>query len=252
MTNLKFTIALDNDAILKITDTTGFVNTDATGFALQDETNIPIGSYKLSDGYFIDVITYNKYNAEPIIVLKSDYVKVTQLSTTYASNFKVGVYKLTQDSIYTAMRIFIMTKEFYNAERLTGRFANKTVYYSDGTAAYKVVSGTPVKIELKDLINSSKLDTTILFTSNTFIGTVYMNMCYYRLMQLIIKDGYSACDQSSLRVKEKDFLYMSLEVIKYLKSLGNITEIQKVIESMDLCGGLCKSLISNSNCGCNG
>jgi hypothetical protein len=74
-------------------------------------------------------------------------------------------------------------------------------------------------------------------------------------MQLILAADIDDCSTNIEKLKmTRDYLYMTLEVIKYLKEFNNITQIQKLLETTDLCGSVCGSVagVSSSNCGCNG
>lgn len=239
MTTLQFNVKIDTDCDLAITDT-------STGFIPESETVVPFDSYKLSNGYFIDIITYNKYKASPLIVAKSRLTRSLELPED-------NVYNLSQDAIYTVHRLFIMSEQFYMENEGTERFTDKTIFYSDGIDVYTISGDVSVKLSLGELLSASKVNSTLLYKSSTFVSTCHINKCYYRLIHMLVDEGCSSCNHDSKIMKDRDFLYMTLEVIEYLKSFNNISEIQKLLESVDLCGGFCKSISNNtSNCGCNG
>jgi len=254
MTQLKFTINLTTDCNIIVTDTTGFSTDNATGFALETAVSTPYDVYKLSEGYFLDILTLNGYNEAPTVVLTGSYLhKATEdVVTVYANNFTPITYKLAQDSTFTLTKFFIMSEEFYNQEKTTGRFDTKVIYYTDGTDLYKVESGVASKITLAAfMLADPTLVTTNLRTEVKFASVCYLTKCYQNLIQLTLGDGCTGC-ATDIHMKQRDFLYMSLEAIKYLTDTGYTTEIQKIIEALDLCGGICKSVTPDSNCGCSG
>lgn len=257
MTKIKFNVSLTTDCAVTLADVTGFTDTNTTGFILESAGTIPLDSYKLSSGYFLDIITYNKYNRQPIVVLTGalSNTPTAEVLPVYTDNFPAISYALSQDSIYTLHRYFIMSDVFYNSQLSTDRFDGKIVYYTDGIDIYKVTEGVANKITSAAFVLEDQELSTNLHTSNTFVSTCYTNKCYYTLMQKILLDQ-DCMDCSKLdnaTVKYMDLMYMSLEVIKYLKDLGTISEIQRVIESLDTCGGVCGPIVkTNSNCGCNG
>lgn len=255
MTTLKFTIDLATDCDLKITEITGYKSIqNENGFLKEDETTRTFGDYKLSEGYFIDLLTYNRYKKAPIIVLKSKLTKLNSedINEVYDLNFNPYVYNLSQDSIYTFTRMFIISKEFYESNVSGGMFDGVTVIYSDGTNIYKETGEGLVKITVGQLAVEDKTDSTVLSSSTTFVSTCHMNLCYYKIMQSLLLEDCRSCETSKEKERDRDFLYMSLETIKYLKELGSVTEIQRIIEAVDVCGGFCKPILEKANCGCNG
>lgn len=238
MTNLNFSLGLDNDCDLSITNT-------STGFVPETVTNVPFDSHKLSDGYFIDIITYDRYNCSPVIALTSGF---NRLSSAPEPNN----YRLVQDSTYTVYTMFVISDTFYEENKNSARFAGKTIYVTDGIDAYLVSGDVKTRLTLGQLILADLVNSTVLTASQTFIATCHLNKCYQALMLSLLEEGCLTCNDNNEKIKHRDLLHMTLEVIQYLKDLGNITEIQRVIESLDLCGGFCKSIVSKSNCGCNG
>jgi len=253
MIKLKFNIALTEDCNLTITDTTGFTTDNETGFIEEDAEITPVGDYKLSDGYFLDVLTVNKYNDQPVVVLTGDYIhkNAEDVVPVYANNFTPSLYTLTEDSTFTINRYFIMSEEFYNQEVATDRFLDKLVYYTNGTDVYKVNSGDAVKVSSFDLFMQDQTDSTNLYTKLTFSSTCYIRKCYQYLIQLTLAKGCKDCEVDKYKA-QRDLLYMSLQAIQFLQDTGYTTEVQRIIESLNVCGSICRSVISTSNCGCNG
>jgi len=287
MTTLALNITLDNGCNLSVSDTTGFYNgsTNLTGFLPEsNESSLVLNTYKLSQGYFLNILLYNKYASTPVIVNTSDsfYTVPQPTNVTYANNFPSTSYKLTLDGSYTLTRYFIPSLTFYTANYTNSIFNSINMFYTDGTNLYNVISGTPTIISITAFINTNLNTSNCISTSSSFISTCHTNACYFKILSTITdknigvpqhhrdygqdrrdygdtyydsyRDSRSEDDRryEFKELKEKrDILYMTLEVIKYLQDFNNITQIQKLIEALDICGTMCSPIIG-ANCGCSG
>ena len=288
MTTIVSTITQNTNCSLSILDTTGFNNgtTITTGFLPEsDSSALALNTYKLSQGYFLNIIFYNKYAVTPIILNPIEPItNVVSVDSTYSNNFTAKFYSLVLDGSYTVTRYFIPSLTFYTANSSNAIYTDITQFYTDGTTIYKVISGTPTAISISTFATTSLTNTNCISSNVSFLSTCYMNLCYFRLLSTITdhniglqhyrssdnyRQDYGDTYYDSYRnsrseddkrfiveeFKEKrDIIYMTLEVIKYLQDVNNITQIQKLIESIDICGIICPPIISStsSNCGCNG
>lgn len=262
MTKLKITITLDDTCGLSVTDTAGFydVDTNPFGFLPEDNTDdLALNVYKLSHGYFLNVLLYNRYGLTPIIVNTYDtFFKVGDVSSTYSDNFTSSVYTLTLDGSYSITRYFIPSLEFYTDNHTNAIYSGKTMYYSDGESIFKIIDGEAVAITITSFINADLSVSDYISVSSSFISTCHTNACYFKILSSLLDMNLGICDPSlqlQTLIISRDILYMTLETIKYLKDINNITQIQKLIEALDICGGICASTLqttSSINCGCNG
>jgi hypothetical protein len=257
MTALTISVTLDDVCNLTVTDTTGFYDpsTNVTGFLPEDNTDdVTFGVYKLSYGYFINVLLYNGYNVAPSILNTNEtFSKAPNVvDSTYANNFTPSIYSLINDGTFTLKRYFIISDVFYGDQSGGSLFDSKTVFYTDGTTIFQVVSGTPTPITVSNFIVQSFANATVVEVDSLFISTCHINSCYYKLMSSILDSNLTACYDKSYSniVADRDLLYMTLEVIKYLQDFNNLTQIQKLIETVDGCCDICTTLTPSENGGC--
>lgn len=255
MSKLKFNLTLGSSCALTIQDITGWVgSTNLDGFYQDSASVVPKDSYKIKQGYFKNVILYNKYGAAPVVVNSTESFRIIlDEDPTYSVNFPPEVYALTQDGVFTIKRVFIITEEFYNLEKLTTRFDDRKIYYSDGVGIYYVDgSAPPVLVTMTQFLDN--IDPFVGMVSTIkIVSTCFINMCYFNLINTLLTASATACPtpNSILLTNERDYIYMVLEAIKYNKEQGNIAEIQRIIEATNTCGGVCKD-VSTDDCGCNG
>lgn len=255
-TKIKFNLTLGDSCNLTITDTTQYyqIQNNPTGFYAETEPSQPIDTYKLSQGYFKNVIVYNKYAQKPFIVNTNEIFKrIISVDPIYDNNFVPDIYNLSQDGVFTIKRVFIISEEYYNAQKTTGRFDGRIIYYTDGTIIYIVDNGVATPTTMLDFISNDDAFIGIIGTVK-IVSTCFINTCYFNIINKLITDGLEVCssNKSNDLIKQRDFLYMVLEAIKYLKEQGNTLQIQKIIEMTNTCGGICKSVSVSSDCGCNG
>lgn len=248
MTKLNYTITLDDNCNLTVTDTSGYYDVDANpnGFLLEGDTDSPVfNTYKLSQGYFINVLLYNKFNVAPLIVNSSEgFASVTQPSAdTYSDNFTPTVYNLTNDGTYTLKRFFIISDVYYAAVVDTGVFNSHDIYYTDGTTIMQVIDSTPNAVTVATFLAANLTNATVLELNTAFISTCKLNACYFKLMNVILDNAMNGClDQAQNKlVESRDLIYMTLESIKYLQENNSITQIQKLIEAVDGCCSICST-----------
>lgn len=264
MTAIKTTVTLDSLCTLTVSDISGFYDsgTNVTGFLVEtDVSAIALNKYKLSQGYFLNVLLYDKYSAtatvsnpsETSITIATNVVD----NTTYSNNFIASTYPLVKDGTYTLSRFFIPSVAFYNANHTNAIYTGKTMYYTDGTSIYQVITGTPTVITLATFLAASLTNSNCLVTSTTFISTCNMNACYFKTLSTILDINTGVCDKTlkyNELVQNRDLLYMSMEAIKYLEAQNSFTQVQKLIEVVTACNGICGTTYLNAitDCGCHG
>lgn len=251
MTKLKIDITFNSSCMLAVKDVTGF---EEEGFLPEDAEPI-LGSYKLSDGYFLNAVIYNRYNCNSTIVNSGEnltYFKPEDVDPVYTNNFTQDIYHLKKDGVYTFKRLFIISKAYYLAN--IDSFTNTVIYFDPEESKFiKVGSPDNTVLTLKEVVSQININTTGLVTVYKFISTCYLNKCLYLLQSQILEKGLDSCNTGSdTYKKQRDYILMTLNVIDYLKQDGHLTEVQRVIESSNSCGLICKEIGDNSNtdCGC--
>lgn len=260
MAKIKTNINFSNSCILSLTDTTGFKSvSNLDGFVAEDGTYDDFNDYKVSDGYFINLLIYHKYYGDPKLLNPNDlyfHINSIDVKPVYADNFSTNNYTLTKDGVYTFKRVFVITKQFYEDNLDTGRFDDKEVIYYDPDlgAFYEVTEGTPDEITITDVANKFSNKHAGSVAQYKFVSTCYLNKCLYLIQKSIIDANMAACaSEFKDLLTKRDLIHMTLQVIKYLKDDGHLDEVQRVIEGLDTCGMICESISkkNNTDCGCN-
>lgn len=252
-------IEFSNNCILSITDTTGFKSENINGFLATGSPNQQ-DEYHITDGYFVNAIFYNKYVGEPLFINKSTslYEVTIPVEPVYEDNFNTDYYTLNKDGEYTIKRIFIISKEYYDNMVFINPsfFGSKIVFYYDKieNLFYEIVDDFPVETKLEDIITRYSNSNTGGFMTQRFVSTCLLNKCLYLLQKEILNSNLSFCSDKVPNglISKRDFVYMLLQVIKYLQESGYNREVQRLIEGTNTCGLVCKDIQvkTNNDCGC--
>lgn len=257
MTKIKFTVSLSNNADLIITDTTGFFDATLNPEGYNPPGQLDANQYGLDQGYFFNAVLYNGYNVEPTWLNIDEVLYTpTTVNATYALNFSKMEYKLAQDGVFTVKRFFIISEALYNLN-LAYYQTQPVVYYSNGTGIFKSTSGAAGVSILKSAFILEATEFVAvggMVTSVKFVSTFFLSQCYFTLLNRLVDEQivpFRPCDIDQALIISRDILYMTLEVIKNHKKLGNVVQIQKIIETLNACGSICKGILP-VDCGCHG
>lgn len=141
---------------------------------------------------------------------------------------------------------------------------NLIIYYDSGQF-YKYTKESVTEITIDEIL---KVDATpptdVRETTNTVIRSdkntfclCHINDCFYKLCKSLLGSlpgkCYNKVEDIKLNIYNRDIIWMSINVIKYLIELSQYYEAQRILEDILQCGNLCKNVnvISGGyNCGC--
>lgn len=171
-----------------------------------------------------------------------------------------SIVELPQDGLYGITHIILPTVDWLKTtiqddptfiEEYSG------VYVTDGIKIYKYLDGQYLEISPDDILNIPTDKTTISKASNYTFSIWKLQECYILLCNTIFSSGMLKCSKyidSNLTMK-RDIAWMTINVIKYYLSFGQLYEAQRVLEEINYCQGLCGNLpntYKNSfDCGCS-
>lgn len=225
---------------------------------------------KFSESYTVNVIKKITSEKEEII-------------DTIISPHEIGIedsitYDLEKDGFYTIHHYIIPSKEWiiaYNANNVDQRTLNNTdFFYSDGTSIYQyfplgnldldLEAGTSKEISTEELLaidfqyyDSRKITLSYVMSQEFSICKLYE--CYIRLCKLVLRKSVLRCIEKNKPLHDiffrRDFLWMTINVLRYLIEMGSFMEAQRILEELEYCGGICNDrevqLMSKQGCGCN-
>ena len=159
------------------------------------------------------------------------------------------VFDLPKDGLYAYYKIEIYKKEYIEDA------TNKKFYY-DG----KIMFGDEEIINPEDIINKLDISYGIIdYYEHPIFSLCKLENCILSLEKNTILNesndylGTANCNKNDQIKKQRDFLFITLFVLKNLICQKRFVEAKEVLDSISSCESLCENLKNTkSNCGCNG
>lgn len=243
--DLKINITTSDSCKVIVQDLSTYLPEDYAGYVKY--------KFKKSQTVAIDVLEINKTTG-------SEYGKPTY--TVYKNTDQVEL-PVHFDGWFTVNHIILPSKEWFDSERVKpeGSLVNAydIVYYSDGHSIRKYSNGQDTESSVAEVLEINPYNTTISRTEKDYVSICFLRKCYINLCQQIFNDrGFSSCwsknSIDSELVYKRDLAWMAINVIKYLTECEQLAEVERIIESLHGCNGLCNSsnITSKTNgCGCS-
>ena len=226
---------------------------DISTYLAEDFSGTVKGKFKYSDTVSIDVLQHNRTTEtvyrDPIY---------TKHDTLQPINIPVEF-----DGWFDVIHLVLPSIEWFNREidKSEGSALGlyDLVYFSDGIDIYKYLDGNVSQVTINEVLEVNPINTTISKTNRDYVSICFLRKCYINLCQQIFEDrGFSRCwnknKVDSELIYKRDLVWMAINVIKYLTECEQLAEVERIIETIQGCNGLCVSsnLISKTNgCGCS-
>ena len=226
---------------------------DISTYLAEDFSGTVKGKFKYSDTVSIDVLQHNKTTE----TVYRDPV-YTKHDTLQPINIPVEF-----DGWFDVIHLVLPSIEWFNREidKSEGSALGlyDLVYFSDGIDTYKYLDGNVSQVTINEVLEVNPINTTISKINRDYISICFLRKCYINLCQQIFEDrGFSRCwnknKVDSELIYKRDLVWMAINVIKYLTECEQLAEVERIIETIQGCNGLCVSsnLTSKTNgCGCS-
>lgn len=227
---------------------------DLSTYIPEEEIGQGTSEFKKSQTVAIDVLEINKSTG-------SEYGK--PIFTVYKDTDVVEL-PVQFDGWFTVNHIILPSKEWFDTEisKKEGSMigAYDKVYYSDGKTIYKYSNkGTEKEVDIKEVLERNPYNTTIYRTQEEYVSICFLRKCYINLCQQIFNGrSFSPCwsknNVDGELTYKRDLAWMAINVIKYLTECEQLAEVERIIEQLHGCNGLCNSsnITSTTNgCGCS-
>lgn len=180
--------------------------------------------------------------------------------------------QLPIDGLYQITHIIIPNKKWldYVIERDKGALDayNLIYYYDEGLQSFiKYINEESIPVSVEEVLQVNALPPTdvgektctiIRGDKNTFC-MCYLNECFYKICKNLLSNLPGRCqnklDDFKLSIYNRDIIWMSINVIKYLIDLAQYYEAQRILENITQCGSICNNIdttsVKGGGCGCN-
>lgn len=112
---------------------------------------------------------------------------------------------------------------------------------------------TSEKVDTLELITRNCVGTSISHETTCFFSICKLWDCYINLCKEIFNNTNYTCKISQVDTYARDFVWMTLNIIKYHIEKGNLIEAQRLLEGVNGCGGFCQNTnnsLKSTGCGC--
>lgn len=226
---------------------------DKTEYLKESSQATSKGSFKYSDTASIIVLQHNKSKETIVKAPIFDY------HTTQYIEVPIGF-----DGWFTVNYLVLPTRDWLDRElnKSSGSAIGlyNIVYFVEDGGVFKYVNGNIESSSIEEILEVNPINTTLLKTGQDYISICFLQKCYINLCQQIFNDrGFSQCWNKSKidseLVYKRDLVWMAINVIKYLTEFNQLAEVERIIELINGCNGLCKSNSTyqpkDSGCGCS-
>lgn len=249
-----------------------FILTTLSGCKIQivDQTEYPaqstIDSYSFEDSISLNILLSNSLKEQKIIdkeiLVHKDYCnkQFTVDGDTFTSK-DISEFQLSNDGKFTAMHIILPTKEWvdkFTKEELLAKYPY-LFYYDNGI--HKSLNGglTSEIVDSELLLQINTTGTNLFKCKRSTFSICFLFRCYINYCKRVLDQQISKCiNKDKDLLFKRDFVWMTINVIKYYIELGQLDEAQRLLEETMSCNGFCKSNMVNysltnntvSGCGC--
>lgn len=161
--------------------------------------------------------------------------------------FNTYKYSLPKDGLYVYYKIALQKKEYMGNE-----YINK-IYYDNGKIMYKdqEIKDPSELIDYLTLTGVGILD----YCEEVVFSLCKLEHCVFEIQRSVLKAGLKTCglddcDKLKNIRDQRNFLFISLAVLKHLISEEKYDDAEEILEALSSCGSLCKDL-NNSSKSCN-
>lgn len=191
---------------------------------------------------FEDTVTVDIVTLE-----KSDGPKLAaEVFTTHDKKALLNEAKLPlgEDGLYTITHLTIPTLDWYKKQSDLRNF--KDIYVTENSRIFKLQNKEFVEVDPLDFTTNINLEkSTVSKFSKLYFFNCYLWKCYVYLCNKILNHTGKEDELKNLEY-DRDFVWITIYVIKYLVEDCKLTEAQKILEAVEACNGFCYKAIKDS------
>ncbi len=220
-------------------------------------------TYLKEDDPSFSLNCFRKSDTQSIVIASINKLKGEEVATSTIGN----IINIDRDGWLTIYYLVLPTKEWFIRASKTPNILDlyDIVYYVSKGNVYWYQSDTQEfgqvhqLQELIDLAQLPNVKTTLSYAKADRVSIFNLEKCYINLCQQIFESrGFSQCynknNIDSELIYKRDLVWMALNVIKYLAECNQPYEVERIIELLYSCNGVCgdKKVRSNGKgCGCS-
>ena len=158
-------------------------------------------------------------------------------------------FNTNEDGYYVIQHIVLPNLKWYENSSQEYKEYYETIYVIDDEVIYKQNSaGLLEECSIKEILERNIENTTIKKCIVDTFFTGNLQQCYIGHCKNLFNSMLGSC--TKVDTFDRDFVWMTLNIIDYLIGFKQYMEAQRLIEIFTKCGGHCSSTKSKT-CGCS-
>ena len=235
---------------------------DNNEYINEDNELYSIRSYKYSESITINVVSSITSDGEYTI-------QAEELVTHVSTGIDQADVEFPIDGLYEVTHIILPNQLYISkwSDSFTTAHYSDLYYYDEEDNQYKlynIKTKESIVVTLDNILEVNSLSenkeggkTSIIRSDQNTFCMCYINECFYRLCKDILSKFCGKCINKLGYTKEdvynRDIIWMSINIIKYLIGFGQYYEAQRILESITQCGNICREQNpkKGGGCGCH-
>lgn len=242
-----FNVCVSKSNEIVVTDLTK----EADEYLPEEVTSEIFCTFKYSETITINIIQLLTLSEEKYI-LSHFNEHCGQLDEDYITLIEDGNYRITHIILPNEKWL---KRQLETGNRLFSQYQG--VYFAQGNSVYKYSNGEIYECDIKEVLEINTYKTTISRTTKLSFFILNLQKCFINLCNSILQRTLTKCKPKDIDdlIFKRDFIWMTINVIKYYIEFGQNYEAQRILEDVNFCQGFCKNNKSiNSDyygCGCS-
>ena len=209
----------------------------------QYSDEMTVDTFRYIDTVSINIlIPVNKNNEDELPYNNYEIIEHTQEEDK-------SLFVFPKDGLFKIVRIIMPTKEWYITYNEKFGESTEDIYYYDNGKFY-ISTGKELTLEQITEVKSFTVNKGIQYTFNI----CNTEKCFYAFSQDYLNNICSDKCNISTNTQDRDLVFMTIYILKYLIDLGRYFEAQELIEKIHGCTGICKQInevtLNREDCGC--
>lgn len=210
-----------------------------------DSNTYRTDGYSWEDSVAIDVLHISNSKGETTYIAHNVDEHITSCC------YDKSIFQLERDGLHEVTRLIIGNSTWAN------KVDYETFYYYDEGKLYKKSEGEIEEITIHDLLEAE--DENIYKTTKQTFIMYHMTKCFAMLLRNILSNlPNNDCKPQALDIickmeKDRDYIWMFINVIRYSIERQQLYEAQRFLERFYKCGVICNDYLTPikvSGCGC--
>lgn len=224
--------------------------------------DITIEDFSKNYGQYIDedvtvITSYDSYKysesstLNSIVKISTDKIELIDVLLSEHDNCLDSItFKVAKDGFYTIEHIILPNLLWLANASEEYKSYYEHIYVTDNEKVYKLNdAGVLEECTIKEIMERNIEGTTIKKCKVNIFFTGNLQQCYINICKIIFNNYLTKCHNNA-DTFDRDFIWMTLNIIDYLVGFKQFMEAQRILENFERCGNFCSKFYKHNTIGC--